>query len=139
MLYEVAWSRALVMALGSSTYAYTIMLATFLFGLALGAWLATRLMVQSFSTLAAAGLCQFAIALSTFLSVFLMEEMPFFYLKTYEAIHPGAAGLLNLQFLLAAGLMILPTIGLGAMFPITIQASIRVEKEPRPSLAGLMP
>src|SRR5205823_2150230 len=121
MLYEVAWSRALVLALGSSTYAYTIMLATFLFGLALGAWLATRLIVKAFSALVSSGLCQLGIALATFLSVFLMEEMPYFYLKSYEIIRPGPAGLLNLQFLLAAALMLLPTVGLGAMFPITIQ------------------
>jgi len=47
MLYEVAWNRALIMVLGSSTYAYTIMLATFLFGLALGAWLGTLLPSKS--------------------------------------------------------------------------------------------
>jgi hypothetical protein len=42
MLYEVAWSRVLILVLGSSTYAYTIMLGTFLLGLSLGAYLATR-------------------------------------------------------------------------------------------------
>jgi spermidine synthase len=121
MLYEVAWSRTLVMVLGSSTYAYTIMLATFLSGLAIGAWLGTRFLMRSFSPLVASGLCQLFIALSTFASVFLIEEMPFLYLKCYEAFRPGPTGLLNVQFLLAASLMILPTIGLGAMFPITIQ------------------
>src|SRR5205807_3049006 len=40
--------------------------------------------------------------------------------KLHGALHPGATGLLNLQFLLAAALMILPTLGLGAMFPITM-------------------
>src|SRR6266850_2929470 len=121
MLYEVAWNRALVMVLGCSTYAYTIMLATFLLGLSLGAWVATRALAKMASPLLAAGLCQIAIALSTFLSVFLVEEMPYFYLKSYEIFRPGASGFLNLQFILAAGLMILPTLGLGAMFPITIQ------------------
>src|SRR5438093_432518 len=37
MVYEVAWSRLLVLVLGSSTYSYTIMLTTFLAGLAIGA------------------------------------------------------------------------------------------------------
>ena len=128
MLYEVAWNRALVMVLGSSTYAYTIMLATFLFGLALGAGLATKLKPPS--SLLAAGLCQLFIALSTWLSVFLLDEMPFLYVKTYQTLHPGPTGLLNVQFLLAASLMILPTLGLGAMFPITIQGRDGAPRRP---------
>src|SRR5262249_13355196 len=44
MVLEVAWSRLLVLVLGSSTYSYTIMLTTFLAGLALGAWLGARLL-----------------------------------------------------------------------------------------------
>ena len=43
MMYEVAWSRFLVLVLGSSTYSYTIMLTTFLVGLTIGAWIGTRL------------------------------------------------------------------------------------------------
>jgi len=120
MLYEVAWSRVLVLVLGSSTYAYTIMLATFLLGLAVGAGLATRCRRVLTRPLFAAGLCQLAIALATYFSLFLVEEMPYFYLKGYETFHPSPRGLLSVQFLLAAGLMILPTLGLGAMFPITI-------------------
>lgn len=120
MLYEVAWSRVLVLVLGSSTYAYTIMLTTFLLGLTLGAWLATRFLSKVTLPLLAAGLCQLAIALATYGSVFLVEEMPFWYLQVYETFSPSPRGLLSLQFLLAMGLMILPTIGLGAMFPITI-------------------
>src|SRR5207247_3173195 len=81
MLYEVAWTRVLVLVLGSSTYAYTIMLTTFLLGLALGAWLATRVLRELARPLLAAGLCQLAIALATYLSLFLVEELPFVYLK----------------------------------------------------------
>lgn len=122
MLYEVAWSRVLVMVLGSSTYAYTIMLGTFLFGLMLGAWISTRWFVKSTSPLFAAGFCQWGIALTSFAGVLLVEELPFYYLKAFEAFHPDATGLLSLQFLLSAGVMTLPTLGLGAMFPITINA-----------------
>ena len=120
MLYEVAWSRVLVLVLGSSTYAYTIMLTTFLLGLALGAWLATKFLSKVTLPLVAAGLCQLAIALTTYGSVFLVEEMPYGYLQIYETFSPSPQGLLGVQFLMAMGLMILPTLGLGAMFPITI-------------------
>src|SRR2546426_9137821 len=43
MLYEVTWTRALALVLGSSTYAFTAMLVAFLLGLAGGDRKSTRL------------------------------------------------------------------------------------------------
>ncbi len=39
MMYEVAWTRVLATALGSSVYAFSIMLATFLLGISIGSYL----------------------------------------------------------------------------------------------------
>ena len=121
MIYEVAWSRVLVLVLGSSTYAYTIMLATFLLGLALGAGLASRWLRPGHNAIWIAALCQCGIGLATYASALLVEETPFIYLKVYEVFNPSARGLLIVQFVLAVSLMILPTLGLGAMFPITVR------------------
>lgn len=120
MMYEVAWSRLLVLVLGSSTYSYTIMLATFLLGLALGAWIGVRLLRLVHDPLLAVGLCQILIAITTWLSLFLVEELPFLYLLAHDHLHPTPRGLLWVQWALAAGLMLLPTLGLGAMFPVTV-------------------
>lgn len=121
MLYEVVWCRVLVLTLGASTYAYTLMLTTFLLGLAGGAWLATRCLSRLRHPLLAAGLCQMLIALTSYASVFLVAELPFLYLSAYGALNPSPRGLLHIQFLLSMGLMLLPTLGLGAMFPLTIR------------------
>src|SRR5205085_10266584 len=42
MNYEVAWTRALAALMGSSTYAFSIMLVTFLIGIALGSTFISR-------------------------------------------------------------------------------------------------
>ena len=39
MVYEMAWSRTLSMVYGSSVYGVSIMLSTYLVGIALGSWL----------------------------------------------------------------------------------------------------
>src|SRR6266545_648205 len=39
---QVAWTRVLTMIIGSSTYAFSIVVALFLIGLAIGAWLVAR-------------------------------------------------------------------------------------------------
>jgi spermidine synthase len=135
MVYEVAWSRLLVLVLGSSTYAYTIMLTTFMFGLALGAWLGVRLIRAVRAPVLAAGLCQTMIALGTFLGLFLAGELPFLYHLAHDRLRPSAPGLLGIQLLLASGLMILPTLGLGAMFPVTIEG-LRPEGPSAPREVG---
>ena len=120
MMSEVAWSRLLVLVLGSSTYSYTLMLTTFLAGLALGAWLGTRLLKAWPDPILAAALCQVLVAVSTYCGLYVMRDLPFLYVVAHERLQPSPRGLLLVQLMLSAGLMILPTIGFGAMFPATI-------------------
>jgi spermidine synthase len=122
MLYEVAWSRLLVQVLGSSTYAYSMMLGTFLFGLALGAGLATRYLVRSAQPLWTLGLCQLVVGVTTYGGALLIDQLPFCYARLYYYFQPQVPGTMAMLFLLSFGLMILPTIALGAMFPVAIRA-----------------
>jgi len=132
MVYEIAWSRLLVLVLGSSTYSYTIMLATFLSGLAAGAWLGARARRDRYDPLLAAALCQVFVALTTYLSLTLVRELPYLYVLARDRLHPSPSGLLGVQLTLAAALMILPTLGLGAMFSITMTGiNPRGERAPR--------
>jgi spermidine synthase len=120
MMYEVAWSRFLVLVLGSSTYSYTIMLTTFLVGLTIGAWIGTRLVRFATEPLLMVGLCQLLVGVATYFSLFVAGELPYVYHRIHDAFHPAPRGLLGVQLLLAAGVMFLPTLGLGAMFPLTL-------------------
>ncbi len=135
MVYEIAWSRLLVLVLGSSTYSYTLMLATFLSGLAAGAWLGTRLRRESHEPLLAAALCQVFVALTTYLGLTLVRELPYLYVLARDRLQPSPTGLLGVQLALTASLMILPTLGLGAMFPITM-AGLNPRGERAPRMVG---
>jgi spermidine synthase len=120
MMYEVAWSRFLVLVLGSSTYSYTIMLTTFLVGLTIGAWIGTRLVRAAGDALLMVGLCQLFVGIATYFGLFIAGELPYLYHLIHDAFHPSPRGLLGVQLLLSAGVMFLPTLGLGAMFPLTL-------------------
>ena len=120
MLYEVAWSRSLVLVLGSSTYSYTTMLTTFLVGLTLGAWFGTRALKEREDPLLTIGLCQLLTAGMTALGLYIAGELPFLYVRLDQALDPSARGLLFVQIALAALVMFPPTLGLGAMFPLTL-------------------
>src|SRR5262245_26335455 len=96
------------------------MLTTFLFGLTAGAWLGTRLVRPGASPILPVALCQLLIGVTTFLGLFTAGELPYLYHLIHDAFSPSPRGMLLTQLALASGVMLVPTIGLGAMFPLTI-------------------
>ncbi len=116
MVYEIGWTRVLAVALGSSVYAFSIMLATFLLGIALGSY-ALSLYARRFG----AGLRLFAaLELFTALGVFLglnqFDKLSYAFVQVYEWAQ-GSTGLLDLgRFLLCARVMLPPTFCIGALF-----------------------
>src|SRR5262249_30952125 len=62
--YEVLWTRALEQFVHNSTYAYSAMLVTFLFGLAVGSAIASLLVERLRRPLVALGVVEVGIALS---------------------------------------------------------------------------
>ncbi|HSN92351.1 MAG TPA: fused MFS/spermidine synthase [Anaeromyxobacteraceae bacterium] len=122
MAYEVAWTRALGLVLGSTTYAFTAMLVTFLSGLALGALLASRLLGRRRADLSAFGLLEIAIALAALSVLPAFGRLPDLLLSIL-----GRAGVTHQVALLAQlGLsflvMIGPTLLVGATFPLVLAA-----------------
>src|SRR6185436_6231884 len=68
MLYEVAWTRVLALALGSSVHAFSIMLITFISGIAAGAALIARWKTRR--TMEAFAWAEGALAVTVFISMF---------------------------------------------------------------------
>jgi spermidine synthase len=122
MAYEIAWTRALSLALGSSTYAFAAMLTTFLSGLALGALVVSRLLRRRRLGLVAFALVEAGIALLALLLLPLFGRLPEAMLVVLgrAGVTHGAA--LTAQFALSFLLMILPTLLVGATFPLVIAA-----------------
>ncbi|MSU34054.1 MAG: hypothetical protein EXS36_02880 [Pedosphaera sp.] len=79
MLYEVAWTRLLGLALGSSTHAYSLMLITFISGIAAGGWIIYRWKRQT-NTLAAFAWAEVALAGTLFASMFFYDLIPWWFI-----------------------------------------------------------
>ncbi len=118
LTYEVAWTRALSALIGSSTYAFAIMLVTFLVGIGLGsAWASRRRPSASIRTL---GLFQLGIAFGgmVFLVGYLLA--PYLLVSLMRALSYSFPAVLTVQFVVCASLMILATFFMGATFPIGV-------------------
>lgn len=122
MAYEIAWTRALAMALGSSTYGFSAMLATFLVGLALGALLAARWLRGRPAGLAALGVVELGIALAGLLTLPLLGLLPEALLALLGRVGVSYAAALGAQLVLSFLVMIVPTLLVGATFPLAIAA-----------------
>ncbi|OGX29360.1 MAG: hypothetical protein A3B78_01355 [Omnitrophica WOR_2 bacterium RIFCSPHIGHO2_02_FULL_67_20] len=117
MVYEVAWTRALSLVVGSSTYAFCIMLATFLGGMALGSGLARRHLRR------AAGTIGFFIAVELALGAYGLISIPLFsqlpeWLVTLWPLNHSFTAISWLQFSLCSFAMLMPTLLMGVLFPV---------------------
>lgn len=129
MVYEVAWTRVLALIIGSSVYAFTIMLSTFLVGLAAGAivmsWVADRIGPRWGTEGVAAILA--ATGITAFGTLSLFHQLPYlFWAAFHRFIASGPAGswqssLFGIEFLLAAVVMFPPTFFLGGIFPLVVR------------------
>lgn len=122
LVYEVCWTRALAMILGSSVYAFATMLAAFLLGIAAGSLVARRWFDRVTRPLVtyAAGLGLLgALALGTLV---LFRWLPEVFLRVVVTLGVTRAGVLTTSVAVAMAAMLGPTVVLGALFPLLIRA-----------------
>ena len=121
MVYEIAWTRLLGLALGSSTHAYSLMLATFITGISIGGWIITRWKRQA-NTLLAFGLAELALAVTLFASLWFYDLLPWWFVRLANLLgrgQPGAYSLYELvQTLICFGVMFVPAVCLGTTLPL---------------------
>ena len=77
LLYEMVWTRLLINFLGSSTYAFSIMLMSFISGITLGGFLVSQKFLSRFDKIKSIAFFQFVIAVSTMLVLFFYERLPY--------------------------------------------------------------
>ncbi|MGE5848684.1 MAG: fused MFS/spermidine synthase, partial [Candidatus Methylomirabilota bacterium] len=125
MVYENAWVRALTLVIGMSTYSFTIMLTTFLVGLGLGSLTYARWLGGRGIGFAGFGVLQLLIALSALTTIPLFERLPLVFLRLRHGFGDSFQQFLTIQVLLSALVMILPTLLLGATFPVVARIYTR--------------
>lgn len=120
MLLEVAWHRALVLILGSSLQALTILLATFLFGLAAGSLLARPALRRSTSPPRGLAKVLFGAGLASYAGLFLVPQLPGAFLGLVERTGGWSVGFVAGEFGLCLLVMALPAALLGAALPYAV-------------------
>jgi len=126
LAYEVFWTRILVLYLGSSVYAYSLMLSIFLVGLTLGSFLVGRVIdkIKRLNYLLAS--LELAIGFYLILQIAQFKQLPglmerlgvFFGTPSYwKSVGISSLGVVNI--------LLVPTLLMGAAFPLGVKIYAR--------------
>jgi len=127
MVYEIAWIRLLTLVLGASTYSFSLMVATFIFGIGLGSFLLSFKRRESGYDVIY-GWAELGLGLCVLAMLPLIERVPFWFnqLSTLFTRASFAFGpYMFVQMLICFLLMLAPTVLLG----MTLPAASRVATE----------
>ncbi len=118
MAYQVAWTRALILSLGASTYAFSAIVACFIFGIAAGSLLISPWIHRIRAPLALAGALEVLIGLSALIVVPFFGEVPGMVARMSANPATTFEQIMATEILSVFGLLIVPTLCMGALMPL---------------------
>ncbi len=120
MLYEVIWTRLLSLVMGSSTYAFTIVLSIFLLGIALGALIYSRSARERQPTAFGLTLVLLALAMWVAISIAVIPKLPFLMIRLAQIPVVSFERMLTFEALFAVFILLVPTLLLGVALPMSM-------------------
>lgn len=125
MIYEICWMRILCLIIGSSVYAFSTMLITFLAGIALGSFLFGRFKGRREVDLNLFGALEIAIGFIVILTFPIFSLLPYFLARFSSNFTSSYIFFLAIEFIFSFMVMILPTLLMGMAFPVVSQIYTR--------------
>ena len=118
LLDEIAWTRVLVMIVGGSTYAFTLVLLVFLLGIGIGSRIVARDRLTPARTAAYAALAQAVTAAGSSLLFLVFGALPRYIIAIFQVPTLGATERLLAMGVVVGGVVLVPAIGMGMTFPL---------------------
>lgn len=116
--YEVIWTRVMAMMVGSSTYAFTMILTAFVAGIALGSAICSRFVHRFKHPMVVLGALQIILGVTAFTVVPVLGAMPFHITGLIARHSSGFWELHFVEFAYILVIAIVPTLLMGAAFPL---------------------
>jgi spermidine synthase len=118
MVYQITWTRALIMSIGSSTYSFTCILAAFILGLALGSLAVARWADRWRNPVIIFGWLELLIGLIATIIVPIHGKVPLIAHELLVSHGDSHVALLVWRFILVIGITSIPTFLMGAILPL---------------------
>ena len=118
LLDEIAWTRVLVMIVGGSAYAFTLVLLVFLLGIGIGSALVARRGAAASDATADAAVAQSVTAAGAGLLFVLFGVLPGYIIAVFQMQSLGAVERLVAIGLAVGAVVLIPAVGMGMTFPL---------------------
>lgn len=126
MTCEVVWARSLSLVIGMSVYAFAVMLAAFLAGIAAGgflfaAYIEKRITAEGRDGFLAMGSLLGLAGVLILTTIPAFNHLPLLFLRLFSLFSGAYGGLLAVQLLFSFAIMAFPAAVFGALFPAAIK------------------
>jgi spermidine synthase len=128
LIYEVVWLRLLKHTVGNTVYASSIVVSTFMAGLALGALIARRRVGRVKRPLRLYAALELGVTLSALLLPLALHAADAGYRWLYSAWALSPAALLVVQLMLSAAIMLVPSMLMGSTLPLLASYVTQAER-----------
>lgn len=129
LIDEVIWVRLLKLTLGNTVYASSIVVSTFMGGLALGAFIMGRYSDRISRRLRLYVLLETLVTISAVSLPFALRVADNLYVWFYRSYGPTKAQLLIVQVLISAAILLVPSLLMGSTLPLLARFVTAFEKE----------
>lgn len=114
LVYQVLWFRLLALIFGVTVYSATIVLASFMSGLAIGSFTADKLMPRVKRPALWFGSAEILVGITALLTPVGLRFLE----NIYISLHPALLG----QFILSFVILLIPTTMMGASLPLVVKS-----------------
>ena len=125
LIYQVAWTRIFSLLLGSSVYAFSLILTAFILGLALGTLVFSRIVGRFVDLKKVFGWLQVGIGLSALAALPFFGKVPLVNRWVYLNWGLDFSSIQWSNFLIILALIFVPTFLMGAQFPVVVRLVAR--------------
>jgi len=121
LIYEIIWIRPLSLVFGTTTYAVSIIVASFILGLAIGSWVAGKFTDRLENPLKYFALIQIAVGFFGILLLPVFELLPGLYLNLYHLTYPNQSIFYITQILMSIAMITIPATLMGTTLPLMMK------------------
>ncbi len=119
LIYQIVWTRMLLLNFGSTTHTITAVVSAFMTGLAIGSFLGPKIFKKLTNYFLLYAAIEFVIGISALLTPFFFEKATSIYTSFY-AVYPFPILLLITKFFLITLALLPATIAMGMTLPILV-------------------
>lgn len=121
LIYEIIWIRPLSLVFGTTMYAVSTIVASFILGLAIGSWVAGRYSDRLTNPIKYYAFIQIAVGFFGILLLPVFDLMPKMYVELYHMTYPNQPIFMITQIFMSMGIIAIPATLMGTTLPLMMK------------------